>query len=215
MSELIILGLLSYPTSHILNTISAVTFLKDIVDNGYKLNVDNFRDFLINNQDNNPLQKFQKVPFLNIAAAISSGLTYASTKAESILALNTMDCLEKLTKEEEEYYSKKPGFISALKINRRTAIKAPAKVRMPVDPKLTLEERNAMKEEMERNYAKDGYKVDVTLYPGKEPKKENRMTDEEIDFLQDSLIEFIESDDCELTVDAKKRTRTIVPKRKR
>ena len=221
MSELIILGLLSYPVSLAMNTISAFKVIKDVADNGYKFNTDNLSEFKDNSPLSDQLEKFKNVPFINMAIALYGGISYKTNRDNILFALNTMQCLDKMTKEEEEYYSKNPGAISAIKINKGIAIEKPNIVKMPVDPKLTPEEIKALREKMEKDYKDLGLNVEVSLYPGESNETVDleeigpRFTDEQIKFLEQELEKAIEFDEKEITIDTKKRTKTLVPRRKR
>ena len=118
MIELIALGLLSYPVSYAMNTISAFKVIKDVADNGYKFNLDNLKDFYENySVASEQLMKYRNVPFINIAIALYGGISYKTNRDNILLTLNTTDCFEKMTKEEEEYYSKNPDVFSAVLIN--------------------------------------------------------------------------------------------------
>ena len=216
MIELIALGLLSYPVSYAMNVISALKVIKDVADNGYKFNSDNLISFYENNAvASEQLMKYRNIPFINMAIALYGGISYKTNRDNILLTLNTTDCFEKMTKEEEEYYSKNPNAISAVLINKGQAIEKPSTMKMAVDPNLTLEERMAMKEEMEKDFKANGLNVEVTLYQGKTPGDQPRFTDEEINFIEEELNNIIESDVKEVVIDTKKRTKTIVPRRKR
>ena len=110
---------------------------------GYEYNV----DIPISNLDK---MKYRNIPFINMAIALYGGISYKTNRDNILLTLNTTDCFEKMTKEEEEYYSKNPNAFTAVLINKGKAIKKPSTIKMPVDPNLTFEERMAMKEEMEK-----------------------------------------------------------------
>lgn len=216
MIELIALGLLSYPVSYAMNTISVLKVVKDVADNGYKFNSDNLKDFYESNAvASEQLMKYRNIPFMNMAIALYSGISYKTNRDNILLTLNTTDCFEKMTKEEEEYYSKNPNAISAYLINKGTAIEKPSTIKMPVDPSLTLEERMAMKEEMEKDFKDKGLNVEVTLYPGKSPEDQVGFTKDEIDFIEEQLNNIDESDVKEIRIDTKNRTKTLVPRRKR
>ncbi|MCR5483378.1 MAG: hypothetical protein K6E99_03105 [Bacilli bacterium] len=216
MIELIALGLLSYPVSYAMNTINVLKVTKDVADNGYKFNLDNLKSLYENNAAvSEQLMKYRNIPFINMAIALYGGISYKTNRDNILLTLNTTDCFEKMTKEEEEYYSKNPNAISAILINKGEAIEKPSTFKMAVNPNLTLEERMAMKEEMEKDFKDKGLNVEVTLYPGNTPEDQPRFTEDEIKFIEEELNNIIESDVKEVTINTKKRTKTIVPRRKR
>lgn len=116
--ELFVIWIGTIITSFIMEIKNELRIFKDIADSGYKIDIKRLSEF--SRQANPDASKVSLIsllmPVLNIWDVLKRTLMYNNARCTIIDQLNVIDLLIKMTKEEEEEYSKNPTGFNALRI---------------------------------------------------------------------------------------------------
>lgn len=116
--ELLIIWLMTILISIGLDINLSFKMLKDIADQGYKLEMDRFNE--LSRQMNPRVTKNNKIdlfiPFLNLYNQFDKRMKYEQARPFLEDQLRIMDCITAFTQEEQENYNKKPTGFNALLI---------------------------------------------------------------------------------------------------
>ena len=128
--ELCLFWLTTIICSFGMNISVSYKMIKDLADNGYKLNLKNIKKFNEQLKDNDVKKMHQikiLIPILNVMESMDLMMKYNNMRAFIVDELRILDSLEEMTKEEFEMYKKNPTVTNALKstknIDRFTSIK--------------------------------------------------------------------------------------------
>ena len=116
LTQLILLGILSYPVAGGMAFALELKMHKDLANEGYKMNRERLKELIDSSNDNNPIKTFKNYPILNIAAVMASAIIYNKEYGQSILALHVTQCLDEMTDEEKKDFNEKPTAFNAFKI---------------------------------------------------------------------------------------------------
>jgi len=115
MTQLIILMLLSYPASGVMNLVSSVRIFKDLADLGYVIDVEKNRSLRqIEGSDNSLMAKFNSIPIMNMLSSIVYGMNYLMNRDTVLTQLNNAGMLIEMSDTEKNYYSHKPNGLTAM-----------------------------------------------------------------------------------------------------
>ena len=123
--QLITLMILSYPASFAIRFINESKIMRDIADNGYSLDFARYSE-LMENLKGTPAtasMEYRKIPIINILDAIKQTFEYNAKSGEALLSFKVLDCLEPLTKEEQDEYNKNQSGLNAFLIMLKKSIK--------------------------------------------------------------------------------------------
>lgn len=116
LTQLVLLGILSYPVAFGMNFALAIKMFKDLANEGYKLNVERAKELTGAVNENNPISRYKYYPIINMAASMASAILYNKEYGQSILALHVTQCLDEMTDEEKKDFNEKPTAFNAFKI---------------------------------------------------------------------------------------------------
>lgn len=115
MTQLIILMLLSYPASGVMNLVSSARIFKDLADLGYVIDVEKNRSLRqIEGSDNSLMAKFNSIPIMNMLSSITYGMNYLMNRDTVLTQLNNAGMLIEMSNAEKIYYSLKPNGLTAM-----------------------------------------------------------------------------------------------------
>ena len=113
--QILLLWLTTIVVSKGMNYITLGRILKDIYENGYKINIKKLVE--MSNMFNNTSKIRQYIMFLNIFDAINMGMTYIKDPNAVLNFFFMNDALDEMNEEEKKMYSEKPNMIRALYIS--------------------------------------------------------------------------------------------------
>lgn len=116
--EMLFFWFVSVLVSYGVASTMAFKMIKDLADNGYKINIDNVKkavDSMDGQTNKNKLLFY--IPLINIFYSFSILLKYEQSRDHVIDALRIMDTLEIMTLEEQQEYEKNPSAFRALIIS--------------------------------------------------------------------------------------------------
>jgi len=117
--EFLLFWTFSIITSYCMEISLAIRFIKDLADEGYKINEKNIENIFekINSNVSNTLFLTRIMPFYNMLKSFESAMKYNDIKLLIFNELNTMGAIVEMDKIEKEEYLKKPTSMSALFLN--------------------------------------------------------------------------------------------------
>ena len=123
--QLLLLALLSYPAAFVINFANVLKLMRDVANNGYAINFERYREMENQLKDTPEANKLLlgKLPIINIFFEMKRTLFYNANRDEVLTALQVLDCLEPLTKEEIDEYNKNQSGFNAFKIMIMKSVK--------------------------------------------------------------------------------------------
>ena len=112
--EILLVLILTYPASYLLKLAHDIDVVKDAAKNGYLANIDAFKK---NRKEQSKENKYLKyIPIVNVLDSAKLFIEYKLNRQESFENYRVFGYLESMTKEEEEYYNKKPTALRAFNL---------------------------------------------------------------------------------------------------
>lgn len=123
--QLITLMILSYPASFAISFANELKIMRDIADNGYSLDLGRYSELMENlkGTPSTAFMEYRKIPIINMLDAVRQTFEYNAKSGEALLSFKVLDCLEPLTKEEQEEYNKNQSGLNAIIIMIKKSIK--------------------------------------------------------------------------------------------
>ncbi len=130
LMELLILWMGSVLTSKVLDISLKLKFVKDIADQGYKIDLNRLKELKEQGEQEEQSNSYENkiehlslyLPIVNILLQFKSLFEYIDARPFLIDELRVMDCIIPFTKEEEESYKLKPTWLNAVKLASKSKI---------------------------------------------------------------------------------------------
>lgn len=202
--QLGVISLLSYPISFAINVSTVLKETKDIADEGYIYNAKELKSLKIESI----LIEMQKYPIFNVFAAMQVAVSYNKNKERELLSLSTLNCINKMTKDEQMIYNLKPTALTALDLAKKRITKEKIQdvlKEFNLDGNVEMKyENNKIKLEVTKNNKDKNNKITETV-------NTNELNDNEYDLSNSN--DYYESYNNN-EIKEKPRTRSLVNKRR-
>lgn len=110
----------------IIRTFMMLNMLKDIADNGYKLNTKKMHEesISLSSSDDTASDKIvDYIPLVNMISSFADYTSYLCNREDILTALYQLNTFEEMSKEEKEEYNKKHNAISVIKLYSNEAVR--------------------------------------------------------------------------------------------
>ena len=159
--------------TELINLDLAFQLMKDIADEGYKINFNKTKELYACLSENVKKQQklFKIVPIVNVIYAIVSRLTYETQRDKVLIQSRTLGVIEEMTEEEKKEYEKKPTRFNAILVmarSRANTVIAERNKTVIVGRTKKESENN----EVENDNNEEEKRVKVTTYTVEIPKNE-------------------------------------------
>ena len=119
----IFMWLITVLGSYYLNYINGIRIFKDLADNGYRINIGKYTEFInkfsLDGEDNSNFLLF--IPGINILYVFQRIMQYHEDRSMLLNQLNVMNVIEEMSKIEKMDYLRKKTFVNALMVNLKSA----------------------------------------------------------------------------------------------
>lgn len=117
----------------IIKLFTSLNILKDVADQGYKLNLnkmhENVGGFSVGNDDTGSDKIVDYVPLVNVMNSLSQYAGYLSNRETVLMALDQLNVVEEMDIVEKTDYNKNPSFLSVIKLYKNEARKKEEEMR--------------------------------------------------------------------------------------
>jgi len=121
--ELLFTWLSSTIISYGINIINKLKMFKDIADDGYKINMEKYRNIPFENKNNVFKRIIFLIPIINILSSMKDSFEYLNYKEATIFKLKLYGALDDMSLDEKNKYQKKPFGIYAYYMSIKMAKK--------------------------------------------------------------------------------------------